>query len=221
MLPLWSLPAAGDTVRLRCGNAEVSVSGADSREQALICDAAKGAAEFLGTLGLTRAGAVEIEVVDQIPEGLKLASGCYDWRVDVVSILGAENCAAMWGGKEFFRVPYERDIYKSFAAHEVAHAIAAANFEGFMPTVTTQEYIAAVTQLGTMEAALRNRILAEFEGDGFDEASEISLLYYQIDPARFIVECYRHYAKHENGPEFIRRLMRGDTVLSDGQIYLQ
>lgn len=46
--------------------------------------------------------------------------------------------------------------------------------------------------------------------------SEIcEFLVYEIDPARFAVEAYRHFTKIEDGPNFIQKLLQGEVRLRD------
>lgn len=162
---------------------------------------------------------IESNAVGRVPVGLAGAIGCYHWGTRSVFVLNKDACAKAWGGEEFFRVPNRDEIYKSFLVHEVAHSVAAANFSIEHPTTTVQEYIAAVAQLSVMEEWQRADILSRFQGDGFDPPGEISLFAYQMDPARFIVECYRRHLRPENGRRFIRQLLSGRVVLSDYASY--
>src|SRR5690606_11844739 len=54
----------------------------------------------------------------------------------------------------WFGVPTDRDLYRSLAAHEAAHALASANFTVRPPSIQAHEYIAYVTMFSTMEPAL-------------------------------------------------------------------
>ena len=78
---------------------------------------------------------------------------------------------------------------------------------------------AAVVQIGVIDPAERNHLLDNLAGEGFDEISEINLLAYQFDPARFAVEAYRHFEKPGNGTAFIGALLSGAIVLQDSLSY--
>ena len=59
---------------------------------------------------------------------------------------------------------------------------------------TASEYIAAVAQLETLSATLQTRLRENYRGlEGFAAASEISITYFLLDPARFAVKSWLHY----------------------------
>jgi hypothetical protein len=202
-----------------CADDGIVVSGVAGPEFETLCETAHAAIEFLESIGLERGPEIRINIVDRMPAGTAEFIGCYDWGKQAVYLLNRQACNEAWGPKEYFRVPNSAEVYRSFLVHEVAHAVAAANFMTDRPTTASQEYIAAVTQMSVMAADQRAAILARYSGDGYDNAREINLLVYLMDPARFIVECYRHYVKPGNGPEMIHRLLRGDLVLQDDVTY--
>jgi hypothetical protein len=61
--------------------------------------------------------------------------------------------------------------------------------------------------------------LDRFSGDGFDEVMEINSLSYQLNPARFAIEAYRHYQKPGNGASFIEKVLAGTVWLRDQPAY--
>ena len=82
-------------------------------------------------------------------------------------------------------------MYRSLVTHEVAHAVASCNFAIPEPPIQAQEYVAYVAMFSMMNPNLRERVLAENPGAGFDSQLEMNEIVYLFDPMRFGVEAYR------------------------------
>ena len=197
-----------------CENGFAYITGSVPRDQALICEAAERTAVFLVSIGIPFEKKVEIEIVDQGLLNRSETIGCFDWETDRISLLSSEQCSAS-GGLNSHGSAEANEIYIGFVAHEISHAISKHAFSVADPSVTTQEYIAAVVQVSVMDPAERNRLLEKLVGNGFNEISEVTLLAYQIDPAQFAVEAYRHFKKPGNGTAFVGALLSGAIVLQD------
>jgi len=189
------------------------------KELALICQGARRAIEFLDGIAVHQQTRLTIHVTQNLPHGLEDAIGCYDWDTQVISVMPLHTCMTEDFCPKVFRDLDQGEIYQSFVAHEVAHAIAAANFEVATPSLTSQEYISAVAQMASLPPELRTKILARVKSEGFEGADRINLLLYQFDPVLFLVESYRHYRAPGNGPEFIHALLSGEIRLSDVMSY--
>ena len=184
-----------------------------------ICEGAAAAIDFLGAIGVPQRATVEINIVETLPSGLRDAVGCYDWLHGDIHVLGSDRCIRDTEAPQAFRVPNDAGIYRSYVAHEVAHALAAGSFGFAHPSAAAQEYIAGVVQLSVLEPGQRSEILSRFPGDGYDGAVEINFLNYQLDPGRFAVEAYRHFMKQKDGGAFVERLLSGDIRLKDQPTY--
>lgn len=114
--------------------------------------------------------------------------------------------------KTWFSVPIDRDLYRSFAAHETAHAVVASCFAIPRPTIQAKEYVAYVAMFATMSASLRARVLRAFPGNGFASEDQITAIFYMFDPMRFGAESYRHYMKSENGATFLQSVLAGKVL---------
>lgn len=207
--------SSGAASEFKCANVDAAVSHIAEPGTDLICEGAADAIQFLGSIGVQQKSRVEVNVVDLLPAGLQNAVGCYDWVNDDVFLLGTSACLEGEGVPQAFKVPNDPEIYKSYVAHEVAHAIATQNFAFDTPSRAAHEYIAGVVQLSVLGVEKRSGILNQFSGDGFDKDVEINFLVYEINPARFAVEAYRHFVKIEDGPDFIRKLLQGEVRLRD------
>ncbi len=188
----------------------VHVAAADPHDADLACDGALAAVRFFEARGLRTFGPLEVDVRTALPPDVGAhAAGC--WRP-------AEGRAVILDGATFrrrrtwFGVPIDARMYRSVAAHEVAHALAGCNFAASRPPVHAQEYVAYVVTLATMDAALRERVLRANPGDGFATVSTIGELLYAFDTQRFGVESWRHYAKPEHGDAFLRRVLAGEAL---------
>ena len=178
----------------------------------IACAGAGDAIRFLGALGLTTTGEINLRIVDQLPgSGSSSRSGCY---------IAHERCAylvtlaALQERGTPFDLPIDRMLYQSMAAHEVAHVIAANNFVISAPRIEAQEYIAYVTMLETMPAKYRELLLARFPGEGFSNETEINSTIYLFDPLRFGVRAFRHFLREENGRAFVLRILAGQALVA-------
>ena len=199
-----------------CQHADVHIVLGEASRTDLICSAAQAAISFLAAIGVPQRAPVTIRVVSAVPGGYKNAIGCYNWADRSVYIRGSTACLGKAGAPRPFGVPNSPTLYKSFVAHEVAHAISAASFTSTPPPITAQEYIAGVVQFAVMDARQRRQILARTKGDGFDSPSDINLLAYQLDPSWFAVEAYRHFVRQkDHGREFVHGLLSGAIHLQD------
>jgi len=205
---------AADVAKVRCGDAQVAVSAALSEDAASVCAGARRAVAFLGGIGLTTDRIIELEVLsptsDKIPDNVY---GCYDAGEDNVKMLAYVACSGLGSGSGTFGESMSRDLYESIAAHEVAHAIATANAAVGGLSRVAQEYIAYVTQLSTMSAQLRGRILARYARVRPDGLNGIAMGIWLMAPDVFAIRCYKHHLLPGGGAQFIRDLLSGSVDL--------
>lgn len=205
-------PSASD---VSCQVDGVGVFVESAADAGFICEAAGAALAVLSSIGIEQTRPVVIEVADELPHAGPRTVGCYDWREDRVYLRGPDALADRATGGSFFGVGPDERVYASFVAHETAHAVSSGAFTICDPSIAAQEYIAGVVQISVMAPELRQQVLDRYAGDGFDAPVQIHLLIYQIDPARFAVEAYRHFMTAGNGPDFIADLLSGDIRLQD------
>jgi len=214
-ISVFASGASAEMLVARCEAVDISIRHSNASDATIACESAQQAITFLEKIGLFQTRAIEIDLVPELPPGLQGAVGCYEWESHRIYLLPASDCLTAGYWPEIFRELDSEGIYRSFVAHEVAHAVAATSFRIENPTMATQEYIAAIVQFGSMENDLRSAIFSQFEGEGYDDPSDISLILYYFNPIGFGVECYRHFRKPENGQLFIQDLLSGKIHLPD------
>ncbi len=200
-----------------CHNSKAMVDLSQPEDWETACAGAIDAISFLEANGFRLAGPIHIHPMGEITEGvLADAFGYFDSRTAQVHVQSFSASQRAVQGVGIFGLPMDRDLYRSIVIHEVAHAIASHNFTMERPPGMAQEYIAYATQLATMPPSLRDRILANFPGEGFRTSMEISPAIHMLSPENFAVRVYRHFVRAENGAAFFRRLFTGEIQLDLG-----
>jgi hypothetical protein len=198
-------------VQWRCPGVGAVVHGGSGADVALICAGARDAVGFFSGLGLEMSAEVHVEVVEALPDKASpSAVGCYVPAKRRVYVL---DYAGFKGRKEWFGVAIEPDLYRSVAAHEIAHAVAACFFRDPQPSLAAVEYVGYVAMFSAMTPELRQRVLDRNPGTGFDADAQINSLVYLMDPMRFGVESYRHHLRPEAGRRYLRALLAGEVLL--------
>jgi len=175
-----------------------------------VCDGAKAATAFLRNAGFDTSRSVTIKIVEYLPVSVDPnAIACYVHSERCVYLLAPATplppTGVTTGALRALR-------YRSRAAHEMAHAIAADNFRVQRPTIQAHEYIAYVTMFATMPEAARVRMLDGLPGEGFDNDQQISATLFLLAPNWFGAEAYRHYRSLDYGPAFLRRVLSGEAL---------
>lgn len=198
------------TVRTCSASPDVQVIGAGVRDFQDACEGAKAALAFFATHGLRPTGSLVLQVTPDMPgEAGPTAAGCYldeNKRVYMLPYAGFRR------QRTWFNVPIDRAVYRSLAAHETAHAIAACHFAIPRPSIEAREYVAYVATFAAMGDALRARVLRAMPGEGFAGEEKITAMFFMFDPMRFGAEAYRHYLRPENGALFLRAVLAGKAL---------
>lgn len=209
-VPVRQAAVATTPAAIRCDGIRVGVLHAGRVDAALICAGARDAIGFLAAQGLDVAVEVTIEVVDALPELADAsAAGCYLPQKRRVYLLSYADFAPRGG---WFGLSAEPELYRSVAAHEVAHAISGCNFKVEQPSLQAWEYVAYVAMLETMAPELRRRVLARHAGDGFDNEAQINATVYLVNPEHFAVEAYRHFLRRGNGRAYLHAILAGKAL---------
>lgn len=193
-----------------CPASDVRVIAADARDFHDACSGAKAAMAFFAAQGLQPTESLLLEITPEMPtECGPTAVGCYLEQRKRVSMLSYTEFLTR---KTWFNLPVDRDLYRSLAVHETAHAVAASHFAIPRPTIQATEYVAYVPMFATMDASLRARVLHALPGNGFASEDRITGIFYLFEPMRFGAESYRHYMKPENGPRFLQSVLAGRVL---------
>ena len=208
-----ALPTSPGAEPFHCLDSQVVVLAEARIDQERVCASVASSKFVLETLGLKPIGdgviTIELRQVLRASNGSPAIGQCHDpsKRIEILAYDAA--VAASMKYPAAFGVPMSKALWDSYVVHEFAHATAQAHFAAGVPMSTASEYIAAVAQMISLPPALREQILANYgTTTGFERDSEITELFYYMDPAKFAVMAYRHYLKPENGARFVGRLLR-------------
>ncbi|MFO1327402.1 MAG: DUF6639 family protein [Rubrivivax sp.] len=209
--PVAAQGVDADPAETRCQAAPaVVLVDAGALEQRLVCDGAARALRFLGDAGLRLPELTRVHLVDEMPgEMAGRAVGCYlrDTRRVMLLRWSAFEATGHW-----LRWPVEPALYRGAAAHEMAHAVVGCHVDDRALPVTAHELVAYVTLFATLDADLRERVLARFGGHGFDTPLQINPIVYVADPLQFGADAWRHYRRQRDGAAWLRDVVAGLVV---------
>ena len=197
----------GFAVEYRCDNAIIGIVADHQDSVPLVCQGAARAVAFLRAQNIPIPQKIVVRVVEQLAN--EAAAGHLQVSSDTAVVL---NYPAFLEFGEWLRVPIDAEIYRVLVAHEVAHVIAAHNFQIPKPTVQAHEYIAYVTTFSTLDAARREEVLEQFAGDGFETEQQMNTTIYLCDPFRFGAEAYRHFLKKGKEAGFLGLILSGHAL---------
>lgn len=201
----------GPTLEGVCSQPLVQVKATDLEDVQDICRGVQDATSFLAGIGFHFNQPLIIEVAAKLPEDAgPFALGCFFTHQSRIVML---SYAAFEEIRSWLNVPVSRELYRSLAAHETAHAWAQTNIRGPNQNLVAQEYIAYVVMFVTMNPDLRTSVLNAVPGVGFDDELQINSMVYLLDPILFGIESYRHYLKPGNGPAFLQKVLTGKVLI--------
>lgn len=193
-----------------CEVTDLKIESKNLRDAQDACAAGLDVHAFFRGAGLMKSAPVTLVIVDNMPtEQGGNVMGYFtpeNMQIRILSFAAASDHGSWLG------YPMDRFIYKSLAAHELAHALGWSNTTGGTLSLRAREYVAYVAMYATMEPNHRSAILAEIQGPGFASDEQISDAYYYFGPLQFGVQAYRHYMQPENGPRFLRAILRGEVL---------
>lgn len=202
---------AAEASELHCNDGNVIVRAPNAADGTSVCQGAADAIRFLAAQGLKTSGHIEVLVVDTLPYSTSSSTyGGYVHSELRAYLLRSSKIAER---RTVFNLPFERGLYQSLAAHEVAHAIAASNFRVPNPQIEAEEYIAYVTMYATMPERYRNALFEQFRGERFENEIQINTFSYLLDPFRFGILAYKHFMKLDNKGDFLQRVLAGRALL--------
>ncbi len=192
------------------GLPQVTVEAADSQGRSSACQAARDAIRFLSSHGLRIKNPILIQLVDSPSQHhMQPVFGQFHAGKGVIEVMSLQASRKVAEQSLFFGLEVDAALHRSFIAHEVAHAVANQNFRISQPSAVAHEYIAYTVQLATMDVSLRNRILDDFDLEGFEHVSEINDIYLGLNPQYFAIKAYRHFLNEPDGGAFYRRILAG------------
>ena len=208
LLLCWAIGAVARAESLHCPERNAVVYYQNQEDAVTACAAVEDSLAFLADHGFRVDRQLVISVVEPISW---LECGCafgrFNAAEDRVQVLPYASCERLADDIGVFGMPLTRKLYRSFFAHEIAHAVAQWNFQIPTPGVAAHEYIAYTTQLATMAPRVRAQILDRFDVGAFTCDREISEVYLALGPEQFAVKAYRHFQQPGNGAQFLHRLL--------------
>jgi hypothetical protein len=209
-LALLTGPPAHSTEPVDCPGIPVLVSSDDIQEAAAVCETAASALRFLADCGLTPAHPISIHMVEQLgAPSPAVALASFDSESGRIDILRFEQGRPLLTDSKMFRIETDESLYLSLVAHEVAHGIARQQPAAEHLSRAMHEYLAYVTQLATLPAATRERVLARFSQGAFEHREEITEQLWSMDPEVFAIKAYRHFHQPGRGCLFLDELLGG------------
>lgn len=209
MLPAPHALAAPGSSPPECASAVVSAG--DPRDAQSACDGAAAALSFFREAGFLTDAVLHIDVTDEVAKHVSpTAAGCFlemQGRILLVPFSRLRSQGAWFG------VPVTRELYRSMAAHETSHALAACNFSIPNPSMQAKEYVAYVAMFATMKPSLRKDILERYREEQEADTDRISAALLLFDPIRFGVRAYLHYLRQEAGGDFLRAIFQGKALV--------
>lgn len=205
------VPPTAMAIQTACPKSPVSVDAETQPMCQAVCDAVHSGETFLNALGLNLPDNLRILLYRELPKnGQQHSIGYYDPHNNAIRLLDYDTTLRIsHESRPSFDVQMNPSIWRSYVIHELAHAAAQKSFTAGVPKGTASEYIAAVAQIATMPKDEFYKILQHYpELSGFDGKEEITMLFYLLDPSKFILNSYLHFSKPENGQKFIGRLLR-------------
>lgn len=198
-----------DDVRVCAGSGLVSARAAQASDAETVCEGAARALAFMAGLGLHLDRATQIEVVDRLPENLgREPAGCF---IRGSARILVQSYAAFEARRFWFGLPVDRELHRSVAVHETAHAIVGCHASPTLPG-PAHEYVAYVVMFATMDPPIRARVLEKFPGSGFEDIARINPITYYFDPMQFGADAWRDYLTRPDGAAWLRAILDGKVV---------
>lgn len=134
----------------------------------------------------------------------------------------AEACEAVKSGARFFETAglsmpanvtirlVDEPAPSLVHEHEIAHAAVASGCRDRCATRAAHEYVAAIAQISVLPEESRSELLAGYRDlNGFEDESEITEIYYAINPRQIAVKSYKHFVHLSAPREFLGKLLAG------------
>jgi len=205
--------------RLKCADSPVAFEYEGPEEIKCVCETARAAITFLKTLGLETTSVITIRLVEHFPpHQMHNLVGCYNSSSLEVDLLTYPKTVELsQKNKSMLGIGISEELWCSYAAHELAHAVSNQHINPATNNHLAGEYIAAVTQLAVLTPESREKTLKKFQNiEAYNSIAEMSVYYYLFAPKEFAVKCYRHFETLAKPKEFIERLVNEENKGWDG-----
>ena len=110
-----------------------------------------------------------------------------------------------------YKMPISKEMHVSLLVHELAHSILADNYQTNSRGFASEEYLAYSVQFTTMNATLRDQIVALNPTEPFATTDDITDLYLMFNPHEFALRSYLHFAR-EGAARMLGKVLSGEFV---------
>lgn len=204
-----AVPALADQIRCPAGG--IAIQGASAEDVDDACVAVIAAIRFFRDAGLPEPRGGSIRLVGE--QNARLLAphelGVYDARENTINVLDYQSAVRATQGRAggLGRVS-TRAHWQSFIVHELAHAAVHAGCDRTCPSRAAHECVAAIAQIVSLPQAQLDALLsASKDIEAYGSLAEVSDLYYEIDPHRFAVKCYKQYRRQTEPRAYFRRML--------------
>ena len=205
MFGMWSKPIYAD--QIPCISNKILIESSSRDNYIYACDAVKDAAHFFQSAGLPMPSKIVILLEDETsPLVNNNEIGHYNARLQTIVMKNyspttsrsKESETNLWSIKS---LPF----WKSYIVHELTHAAIHEGCDQTCPSREIHEYVAAVAQFSVLPEQYRSRILDKYHNlYAFENDSEITELYYALNPHYFAIKSYKHYQQLTNPKAYLK-----------------
>ena len=207
MMPGLTLSAQKETSSCKDSNVVVAYDNIEDYE--LVCKALIDVIGVAKKIGLSEELPVQITFVDKLTIGHTGAHiALFNSATMQVQMLSREACIRSFKDEVIFGLELDKELYKSMIIHELAHVLAWQN-RGLKPIRREMhEYFAYAIQLALLDESHRTRVILSNDVPAFSDRSEITELYYLLNPHFFAVKSYLHFKNIENGWAYLWSILK-------------
>jgi hypothetical protein len=214
LLPGTNSPHTNSEAGVACDDSSIDVFSIHTDERNLICEGASHAVRSLEQCGLEVRHRVRVTTVDRVRSPFGAAGiAAFDAPSGEVAMTRLISVTPLVRGTPYERIPW-RELYMSFAAHEVVHAILSNHFQRQPTMLAAYEYPAYALQLSLWSSTARLDFIksilgstGEIEMHKFFFTDELLL----INPYFFAVRAYQHFNAPGNGCNSLLSLVAGSA----------
>jgi len=197
ILSLFSGPGlSADTATINCKGSPVTFECDSDSDFRCLCSSVNAALDFLASIGPTTNDRITVQLVDHFSLSADhTLIGSFDPVTYEVFLLNyAKVIELVETDKLMPGIAMSEELWCSYVAHKLAHVISCEYLSPCINPHTAGEYISAVTQLSVLPARIWGEILNRYADiEAYHSRSEMSELYFLMDPNKFAVKCYKHF----------------------------
>lgn len=194
-----------------CTKYGILIEGNDPEDVVDACTAVKGAESFFKLAGLPMPRNTHIRLVDESSSPFMDDHEIGHYNGQLHAIVIRDYRAARTLSKDMepgVGAITSRAVWRSYIVHELTHAAIHSSCDQHCPSRAVHEYVAAVAQLSALPEQHRLEMFDIYRDLGaFEHESEITEIYYALNPHYFAVKSYKHYRQLSDPKAFLKELL--------------